>query len=127
MPRLVLMLLLLGGAAHASSDCHVGSSAEQAAASNLVQLLPEVAAWKQGNESSSRHFSTYFGGGSPEFVSGKCYLTVFAYVNLQTRLDLWHVFAVHLPSKTVLVEDMPSGQFLSLEQWRGGITQRNQP
>jgi hypothetical protein len=126
MHRVVFALYLLSGAAHASSECraHAVSSAEQAAASNLVQLLPEVAAWRHGDESK---FSTYLGSGEPAFLGGNCYITVFAYVNLPTHLELWHVFAVYLPSKTVLVEDMPSGQFVSLKQWRAGVTRRNQP
>ena len=124
MLRLILVLLMLSGAAHATSGCNPSESSKSAShrAIEIVQRLPELAGWADHPD------ATVFETGSREKVGRLCYETVFvSVVNPNKDLDLQHVFAVQLPTTTILVMDMPSAEFITLKRWRASNAHGNEP
>jgi len=120
--RLILVLLMLSGAVCATPECKPSESSQNdlLRATEIVQRLPELAGWTHSRN------SIVFDTGSREKVGRWCYDTVYVYgVNPNHDLDLRYVFAVH--TRTILVEDMPSAEFISLKRWRASNAHGNEP
>jgi hypothetical protein len=103
-------------AAHATPKCsaHAEGSATYVSATKVVSQLPEYRAW-----SSAHSFPVAFGAPMDEetLVNGKCYWSVSVYADRTERLELWHIFYVHLSSKTLLIQDS-EGDPIALKKWR---------
>ena len=122
--RLIIVALMLSTTAQASSGCKPSESSRSAVrrSTEIVQSLPELAGW------STLPGKVVFDTGSRERVGRWCYETVYvSVVNPDKDLDLQHVFAVHLPTKTILVMDMPSAEFITLKKWRASKAHGNEP
>jgi len=123
MLRLTLALLTLVLASQAGATCQPIDSSKRdlLRATEIVQHLPELAGWAQNG-------STVFDTGSREEIGGRCYEAVYVYgVNPAKDLDLQYVFAVNLPTKTIMVDDIPNAKFISLENWRINNAQVKKP
>lgn len=90
-------------------------SAAYSRAIRIVRKVPEVHTW-----SNSHSFPIAFGASTDKEVllQGKCYWSVSVYADRPERFELWNVFFVHLPSKSVLVGELASGDPISLREWR---------
>ncbi len=111
--RFVLPFFALSGVAQAYPACHPSesSNSDLARATEIVKRLPELTAWTNDN--------SVFDTGARANVRGRCYEAVYVYSVLPTKnLDLRYVFVVYLPTQTILFEDIPTLEFLTLRQWR---------
>ena len=118
------MLLMLSSAAYATPECipSESSKSDLRRATKLVQRLPELTGWTHSSN------SIVFDTGSREKIGRWCYDTVYVYGVLPNHdLDLRYVFAVHLPTRTILVEDIPSAEFIPLKRWRASNAHGNEP
>ena len=114
----VFMLFLLHVPAYAASECSkpANSDALQEKATQLVQHLPEVVAWAPAGWPKLHPRSVYFGSGQQISLGGECYFTVYAYTNHPDHFDLWHVFAVNFPTSRILIQHVPTGEFVPLKE-----------
>jgi len=122
--RLILVLLMLCGAAHATSAClpTESSKSDLRRATAIVRRLPELASWIHSDS------PIVFDTGSREKIKGWCYETVFVYaINPDHDLDLRYVFAVHPTTGATFVEDMPTSEFIPLKKWRARTVHGNKP
>ena len=116
---LAISLLVVGGTAVAKQAC-LPPTMEQpnfVRAEILVSRLPELKKWAK-----THHFPIAYGTtrGVVERY-GRCYLPVTVSADRPERQELWHVFYVHVSSKSMLVMDPVSGDPVSLKQWRAKL------
>jgi hypothetical protein len=110
-------MLVVGGLAYASSSCAESAERSQsyAAATHVVQAIPEVQAWQRAH-----HLPVVYGAPVDKkvLVGGVCYWSVSVYANHPERLELWQVFYIAVQGDRVLVQDQASGEPVPLEAWR---------
>ena len=89
-----------------------------------VERLPEWAAW-----SRSHPFPVAYGQSVDRQVllQGRCYWSVSVYANRPERQELWRVFYVDVSGTRLLVQDIVSGNAISLKTWRTKGTGRLYP
>jgi hypothetical protein len=113
----LLSMFAVAGSAYASPSCAASAepSAAYAAATHVVQALPQVRAWQQ-----SHGLPVVYGAPADKqvLIAGSCYWSVSVYANHPERLELWHVFYVAVQGGRVLVQDQVSGEPLALEALR---------
>lgn len=105
------------GAVLAASACDakaVGSK-DYLKASQLVEQLPDVQAWK-GWHRRPMAFGMPMDG--QVRFGGRCYWSVSVYADEGDHLSQWNVFLVHLGSGDMLVSDITGGEPLPLQAWR---------
>jgi hypothetical protein len=126
--RIFFLVLLLGLAACSerptnnpatSSEPSTAITADEAVA--IVSELPEAKAW-------SKYLNDSTGGKvqaamtvepeHPETIEGKQYWSVNYYENQPTHFHRWQTFMVRLDGKEILVDDVTTGEYRSLEEWR---------
>jgi hypothetical protein len=80
-----------------------------------VQRLPEVVAWSRFHP-----FPVAYGRfvDKQVLLQGRCYWSVSVYANRPERFELWHVFYVEASGKRILVQDIVSGDAISMKTWR---------
>jgi hypothetical protein len=114
----LLAAALLAGTAHAAPRCvqpEDGSPAFEQAY-QLVAPLPELKAW-----SRTHKFPVAFSGANEALErDGRCYVSVAVSADRPERMELWHLFYVHVPSRAILVVDPVSGDPVTLQAWRAG-------
>jgi hypothetical protein len=113
----VALLLSLGGLAFAAPTCArlADGSAIYLRATSVVRQIAEFRVW-----SKSHSFPVAFLAPVDKevWINGKCYWSVTVSADRPERFELWHVFYIHLPSKTILVEDSVAGDPILLRDWR---------
>ena len=89
-----------------------------------VERLPEWVAW-----SRSHPFPVTYGQSVDRQVllKGRCYWSVSVYANRPERQELWRVFYVDVSGTRLLVQDIVSGNAISLKTWRTKGTRRVSP
>ena len=80
----------------------------------LVAPLRELKAW-----SRTHKFPVAFSGANEALErDGRCYVSVAVSADRPERMELWHLFYVHVPSRAILVVDPVSGDPVTLQAWR---------
>jgi hypothetical protein len=112
---------VLAGPALATSCSSVAvGSAAYIRATEVVSGLPEFQAW------ATHSFPIAFNAQNDGevVVNGRCYWSVSVYADRPERLELWHIFAVHIHGGVSYVQSTTNGAFISLKAWRTQLQTR---
>lgn len=103
----------------ASSQAPPGITANEAVA--IVSELPEARAWAKyinDNTNGKTRAAMMVEPQQPEAREGKYYWSVNYYENQPTHFHRWQTFMVRLDGKEILVDDVTTGEYRSLDDWR---------
>ncbi len=109
-----------GGSAPAASS---GTAAEAASARavDALMALPEIKAWSAHIEKASggrAHGAVMETAPETRLVDGAAYYQLSFFESTPDAAHRWESFVVSPDGKRILVDDVVSGELLSLERWR---------
>jgi hypothetical protein len=87
----------------------------------IVRDLPEARAWSTFISEQSKggaHAAMMVEPQQPKEMEGKYYWSVNFYENQPTHFHRWQTFMVRLDGKEILVDDVVSGEYRHLKEWR---------
>jgi len=113
----VLVLLLLGAPAVAAPNCSTPAQNSQSyyRAMRTVHRMPELQTWSRAHGLPIAYGEFL---DKQVVVAGRCYWSVTVYADRPERFELRHVFYVAVTGKRVLIEDVETGEPISLVTWR---------
>ncbi|WP_257572331.1 hypothetical protein [Janthinobacterium sp. UMAB-60] len=109
-----------GGHAPGASG-QTAAEAQSARAVDALMALPEIKAWSAHIEKASggrAHGAVMETSPDARLIDGKPYYDLNFVENTPDAAHRWESFVVSQDGKRILVDDIVSGELISLEQWR---------
>ena len=115
--------ILMHTTAFANCDAKASGSASYSKAKVIVYSVPEVKAWRKLVYAVGRKVITIPSMDHQILINGKCYWSVNLFEDTPDHAIRFNGFYVQINSNNVLVDDVMSGNPITLKQWRAQIEQ----